>query len=73
MSRVQQTLKPGTRNGRYEIRDQIGRGGMGDVYRAFDPQLGRDVAIKFAAERFGEHIEREARATAPVGFSSQEF
>src|SRR3989442_8683258 len=40
------TLDPGTRLGRYEIRSQIGAGGMGDVYLAQDTELERDVALK---------------------------
>jgi eukaryotic-like serine/threonine-protein kinase len=39
-------LSPGTRLGPYEITGQIGAGGMGEVYRATDPNLGRQVAIK---------------------------
>ena len=38
-------LDPGTRFGPYEITGQIGAGGMGEVYRATDSKLGRDVAI----------------------------
>ncbi|MGH9970210.1 MAG: protein kinase domain-containing protein [Pyrinomonadaceae bacterium] len=40
------TLSPGTRFGRYEIRSQLGAGGMGEVYLAFDTELDRTVAIK---------------------------
>lgn len=40
------TLTEGTKLGRYEIRSVIGVGGMGEVYRASDPKIGRDVAIK---------------------------
>src|SRR5262245_11707771 len=39
---------------------------MGEVYRARDPRLGRDVAIKVSAERFTDRFEREARAIAAL-------
>ena len=39
-------LSPGTRFGPYEIVDAIGAGGMGEVYRATDTKLGREVAIR---------------------------
>ncbi len=59
-------LVPGDKLGPYEIRSAIGRGGMGEVYRAHDPRLQRDVAIKVSAERFSERFEREARAVAAL-------
>jgi serine/threonine protein kinase len=59
-------LTAGTRLGPYEILDLIGSGGMGDVYRARDSRLGRDVAIKVSAERFSERFDREARAVASL-------
>lgn len=45
-------LAEGTKLGRYEIRPLIGVGGMGEVYRANDPKIGRDVAIKVRAMVF---------------------
>ena len=42
-------LTPGTRLGSYEIVAPLGAGGMGDVYRARDPRLDREVAIKVLA------------------------
>ncbi|KAB2899521.1 MAG: tetratricopeptide repeat protein [Kofleriaceae bacterium] len=62
-------LAPGTRLGRYEIRDVIGAGGLGVVYRAHDPELEREVAIKVVAARGGRRQERllaEARTMAKL-------
>ena len=61
-----QRYQAGDHLGPYTIVDQIGAGGMGRVYKAFDPRLGRDVAIKVAVERFSERFEREARAVAAL-------
>ena len=46
--------------GPYEILAPIGAGGMGEVYRASDSRLHREVAIKVAAAQFSERFEREA-------------
>ena len=68
-------LQPGTQVGRYEIQRRLGRGGMGTVYAAHDPVLGRMVAIKVflsdldlpdAAERF----TREARSAAALNHAN---
>ncbi|MBP6004044.1 MAG: serine/threonine-protein kinase [Pyrinomonadaceae bacterium] len=55
------TLTEGTKLGRYEIRTLIGVGGMGEVYRASDPKIGRDVAIKVLPADFSADKERVAR------------
>ena len=55
-------MTPGAKLGPYEVLSQIGAGGMGEVYRARDPKLGRDVAIKVLPEAFARHAERMARA-----------
>ena len=52
--------------GSYRITARLGAGGMGEVYRATDTRLGRDVALKFSAEQFSERFEREARAVAAL-------
>jgi hypothetical protein len=66
------TLLPGTRVGSYEIRDVIGRGGMGVVYLAEDVRLGRRVALKALPAAVAmqpelrERLRREARAAATI-------
>jgi eukaryotic-like serine/threonine-protein kinase len=66
------TLTPGTKLGPYEIQSPIGAGGMGEVYRARDNRLGRDVAIKVLPAAFSQDQERlrrfeqEARAAAAL-------
>jgi Tol biopolymer transport system component len=59
-------LKPGAKLGPYEIVSPIGKGGMGEVWMARDPRLGRDVAIKISAQQFTDRFEREARAIASL-------
>jgi serine/threonine-protein kinase len=54
-------VTPGYRFGRYELREHIGSGGMGEVYRARDHDLHRDVAIKFLPERFASDASRLGR------------
>ena len=66
------SLAPGTHLGPYEIVSLLGTGGMGEVYRARDPRLGRDVAIKVLPSAFADdaerlrRFEREARAAAAL-------
>jgi TolB-like protein/tRNA A-37 threonylcarbamoyl transferase component Bud32 len=65
-------ISPGTKLGRYEIRSQLGAGGMAEVYLAEDNQLGRQVAIKFlpaeliADEQANRRLIQEARAAATL-------
>ena len=66
------TLPSGTKLGPYEIVAPIGAGGMGEVFRAKDTRLGRDVAIKVLPETFAKdadrlrRFEQEARAVAAL-------
>jgi hypothetical protein len=55
------SLSPGSRLGRYEILQPLGAGGMGEVYRARDTRLDRDVAIKILPESVARDPERLAR------------
>jgi len=65
-------LEPGTRLGPYEIIDKIGAGGMGEVYRARDPRLSRDVAVKVLPSALASdpdrlrRFEQEARAAGTL-------
>ena len=65
-------LNPGTKLGPYEIVAPLGAGGMGEVYRAKDARLGRDVALKILPESFAREgdrlrrFEQEARAVAAL-------
>ena len=52
--------------GRYKIIEPIGAGGMGEVWKARDTRLGREVAIKISSEKFSDRFEHEARAVATL-------
>jgi serine/threonine protein kinase len=54
-------ISPGTRLGAYEVLELMGAGGMGEVYRARDTRLNRDVAVKVLSEVFALDPERLAR------------
>src|SRR4051794_21316258 len=54
-------LQPGVRIGSFEILARLGAGGMGEVFRARDTKLGRDVALKVLPELFAADVERLAR------------
>src|SRR5271165_6210580 len=66
------TLIPGSKLGPYEVLSPLGGGGMGEVYRARDTRLGRDVAVKILRESFAHdpdrlrRFEQEARAVAAL-------
>ena len=70
------TISPGSRLAHYEVSGLLGAGGMGEVWRAKDTKLGRDVAIKVLPEAFTRdaerlaRFEREARVLASVDHAS---
>ncbi len=59
-------LSNGDQLGPYEIHSLIGKGGMGEVYRAIDTRLNRPVAIKVSSREFNDRFEREARAISTL-------
>ena len=54
-------MQSGTKLGHYEILSLLGKGGMGEVWRARDTKLGREVAIKTLPEEFAKDADRLAR------------
>jgi Tol biopolymer transport system component len=69
-------LTAGTKLGHYEIRSPLGAGGMGEVYRAADSQLGRDVALKVILQEFVQdkqlmsRFQREAQVLASLNHNN---
>jgi serine/threonine protein kinase len=63
-------LSIGDKLGPYEILGPVGKGGMGEVYRAHDSRLNRDVAIKVSNAQFTERFTREARAIAALNHTN---
>jgi serine/threonine protein kinase len=63
-------LSPGDKLGPYEILALVGQGGMGEVYRAHDDRLRRDVAIKVSNAQFTERFTLEARAIAALNHTN---
>jgi eukaryotic-like serine/threonine-protein kinase len=64
------SLALGEKLGPYEITALLGKGGMGEVYKAHDSRLNRDVAIKVSTEQFSDRFSREARAIAALNHTN---
>ena len=58
-------LQPGMKLVHYQILAPLGAGGMGEVYRARDVRLGRDVAVKVLPERLADILREELSRRAP--------
>ncbi len=59
-------MEPGNKLGHYEILSLLGKGGMGEVWKAKDTKLGREVAIKTLPEEFAKDADRLARSEREV-------
>jgi Tol biopolymer transport system component/tRNA A-37 threonylcarbamoyl transferase component Bud32 len=67
---VDSSWTPGTQVGPYQIVKRLGEGGMGEVFKARDTRLGREVAIKTAHEEFSGRFQREVRAISSLNHTN---
>ena len=63
-------LTSGSSIGPYQIATRIGQGGMGEVFKAHDSRLGREVALKVSNEAFSDRFGREARSIAALNHTN---